>query len=123
MFAEPETFNDSTLLSVSDYIVCTRKHLRRVLDIVKFKFKNAKLICLLRESDKPNEELSRQILMENYSPDKIVERIAADKKKFGCRTEKIRVIHIFKRRGFYSADKEEHYLHLIKVIKGNYPDI
>jgi hypothetical protein len=53
VFNTTKKFKDSTLSSVSDYIVCTRKNLETVSEIIKYKFKKTKLICLLQENSEP----------------------------------------------------------------------
>lgn len=93
VFENTEAFKDSIVWSVSDYIVCTRICLERVVDIVKFRFKKTKLICYVRQLD---EKIPYEIEY-NFSAKMIVDHIAEDKRKLGYRTEKIKLIHILKR--------------------------
>jgi hypothetical protein len=63
LYPDPHSFGDSILVSVSDYIVCCSECINAVSDIVKAKFKSAKIIHLTDSKKKGfvNEGLSNII--------------------------------------------------------------
>jgi hypothetical protein len=107
IYPDAHSFSDSVLVSVSDYIVCCSEYINEVCDIVKVKFKSAKIIHLTDHTGKSSLSKGAYNIIKTTSDfAEIAKYIRKDSTKIGCRIVPMKKLFVFKREiQFRSEDQ------------------
>lgn len=107
LYPSISTFEDSVMVSVSDYIISCSEHLRGVCEIVKKKFKNANVIHY-ETSGVSLANPNREIVMGSEKDfRKILEEIARNSNKIGSRIEPIQKLFVYRKHTVSANDPNE----------------